>query len=170
MVGPQRTSHPLALANLGRCLAVTTDLRYIANVVTGETLDIVSSETRSRIMARVPSKHTSPEMSVRKLLYAQGFRYRLHRRDPTRQPDIVLPGRRTVVFVHGCFWHGHVGCQKGALPKSNLAYWTSKIAVNRERDHSNSESLKALGWKVVVIWQCQIRELKAHPCTLMAAL
>ena len=129
-------------------------------------MDRVSPEKRSQIMARVRSKDTSPELVVRKILHARGFRFRLHRRDLPGRPDIVLPSRRTAIFVHGCFWHGHAGCSKGKLPKSNLEYWEPKIAANRKRDSSNVVALEGMGWTVRVIWQCQIENLKANQSSL----
>lgn len=108
-------------------------------------------------MRRVRSKDTSPELKVRKALTAMGLRYRLHRRDLPGSPDIVMPGRRLAIFIHGCFWHGH-DCPRGArVPKSNQDYWLAKIGRNRERDNRNAEALAAQGWKVLVLWECEMR-------------
>lgn len=108
-------------------------------------------------MRRVRSKDTSPELKVRKALTAMGLRYRLHRRDLPGSPDIVMPGRRLAIFIHGCFWHGH-DCPRGArVPKANQDYWLAKIGRNRERDAGSLQALTALGWKVLVLWECEMR-------------
>ena len=119
--------------------------------------DTRTPEQRSRIMAAVRSKHTSPEMTVRRWLFARGYRYRLHRKDLAGRPDRVLPSRRVVIFVHGCFWHGH-GCAKGKLPKSRLEFWSDKIRRNRERDAKAAIALQAMRWRVLTIWQCETRD------------
>lgn len=115
---------------------------------------------RRRLMQRVKGKDTAPELAVRSLLHRLGYRFRLHRKDLPGTPDIVLPGRRVVLFVHGCFWHGH-GCRLGRLPKSRLEYWQPKIAANRDRDQRKAECLAVLGWRVVVIWQCELADAEA---------
>lgn len=107
-------------------------------------------------MSAVKHKDTGPEMAVRKTLYRLGYRYRLHVKDLPGTPDIVFPGRQKVVFVHGCFWHGHL-CDYGKLPKSNLDYWRTKIATNRKRDARNLRELYYLGWEVMIIWQCELK-------------
>jgi len=108
-------------------------------------------------MRRVRSKDTAPELKVRKALTAMGLRYRLHRKDLPGQPDIVMPGRSLALFVHGCFWHGH-DCARGArIPKANQDYWLAKIGRNRERDTRNAEALAALGWRVLVLWECEMK-------------
>src|SRR5437899_3214327 len=106
-------------------------------------------------MQAVKTKHTGPEMRLRRALHALGFRFRLHRRDLAGSPDIVLPKWRTAIFVHGCFWHGH-GCAKGRPPKSRLDYWLPKIQANRERDMKNERRLREQGWRVLTVWQCEI--------------
>ncbi len=107
-------------------------------------------------MRSVKSKNTGPEMFVRRTLHGLGFRFRIHRKDLPGNPDIVFPGRRKVVLVHGCFWHGHT-CARGArVPKSNRDYWTGKVRRNMDRDAANRESLEALGWSAFVVWECQI--------------
>ena len=111
-------------------------------------------------MQSVKSKDTGPELVVRRLLHGMGYRYRLHRKDLPGRPDIVLGPRRKVIFVHGCFWHGH-GCRKGRLPKSRLDYWQPKVEKNRERDKTKEEQLRSLGWSVLTIWQCETNELDA---------
>jgi len=109
-------------------------------------------------MQAVRSKDTAPEIAVRSLLHGMGYRFRLHRKDLPGTPDIVLPGRRAAIFVHGCFWHGH-GCRIGQLPKSRLDYWLPKIEANRERDRRKGGALEAAGWRVLTVWQCEIRDL-----------
>lgn len=108
-------------------------------------------------MSAVRGKNTRPELIVRRLLFQMGYRYRLHGRDLPGKPDLVFPSRHKLVFVHGCFWHGH-GCQKGRLPKSGLDYWEPKITANRERDARQLEELKCLGWKTLTIWQCELND------------
>lgn len=103
------------------------------------------------------NKNTGPELSVRKLLHAEGYRYRLHSKDLAGKPDIVFRTRKRVIEVYGCFWHGH-GCHPlGQLPKSRTEYWTPKIAGNQERDKRNVRKLKAEGWEVLVLWECDVR-------------
>ena len=117
--------------------------------------DHVSLEKRSAIMKRIRSKDTNPEMTVRKLIYSLGYRYRLHEKSLPGKPDIVFLGRKKAIFVHGCFWHCH-SCKKGKPPSSNLEYWLPKLKSNQERDIRNQELIADLGWKILVIWQCQI--------------
>ena len=120
-------------------------------------MDHVSPERRSFIMSCVGTKDTKPEMVVRRALHRLGYRYRLHRRDLPGSPDLVFPSRRKVVFVHGCFWHGH-SCRWGRLPKTRPDYWQPKIASNRERDKRNLTTLEEAGWRAVVIWQCELKQ------------
>lgn len=113
---------------------------------------------RSAVMRRVKGKDTRPEMQVRRLLHAAGYRYRLHRRDLPGTPDLAFPGRRKAVFVHGCFWHGH-DCRRGARqPKTNAGYWRAKIARNRERDARNRAALAGLGWGSLTVWECELKQ------------
>ena len=121
--------------------------------------DTVSPEVRSRIMANVKSKGMKPEMQVRRLLHGLGYRYRLHRADLPGRPDLVFPSRRKVVFVNGCFWHNHSGCSRVRIPATNRDYWVSKLDRNRARDERNTESLKASGWEVMMVWECDLRDL-----------
>ena len=123
--------------------------------------DILTPEQRSRNMSRVRSRDTKPEMQVRRLVYAMGYRYRLHRRDLPGRPDLVFPGRRKVIFVHGCFWHQHDGCRKASLPQTRREFWAHKLTMNRKRDESNLELLHALGWAVLVVWECETRTTEA---------
>ena len=114
-------------------------------------------ETRSRTMRAVKSKDTKPEWTVRRVLHAAGYRYRLHGKALPGKPDLVFAGRRKVIFVHGCFWHGH-DCARGARqPKANAEYWSAKISRNRERDRAHLAALRADGWQVRVVWECEIR-------------
>lgn len=111
-------------------------------------------------MGRIRGKDTKPEMLVRKKLHAAGFRFRLHRKDLPGRPDITLPRHKTVIFVHGCFWHGHEGCKANRIPKTNEAFWREKIDRNRQRDARNKADLIALGWKVVEVWECEVRSVE----------
>ena len=108
-------------------------------------------------MSHVRGKDTKPEVMVRQFLFAQGFRYRLYRKDLPGKPDIVLPKYRTVIFINGCFWHGHSGCKYATIPKANHDFWLAKISGNIERDKTNYAKLFELGWKVVEIWQCELK-------------
>ncbi|WP_409260511.1 very short patch repair endonuclease [Pseudomonas putida] len=115
--------------------------------------------SRSDIMRAVKRAHTGPEIIVRRALHALGLRFRLHRRDLPGSPDIVLPRFRTVVFVHGCFWHRHLGCRYASVPKSRQEYWLPKFKANVERDAKKVAQLCELGWRVLVIWECETRKL-----------
>jgi DNA mismatch endonuclease, patch repair protein len=121
-------------------------------------VDNRTPESRSGLMSRIGPKNTAPEMMVRRLLHKMGYRFRLHRKDLPGKPDIVLPRRKAVIFVHGCYWHGH-GCSKGRLPKSNVDYWHAKIEQNRLRDQQKSSQLEALGWRVLTVWQCELKDI-----------
>lgn len=121
--------------------------------------DVFSKEVRSRVMSRIRSRDTKPEMLVRKLAHALGFRFRLHRRDLLGCPDLVFPRRRKIIFVHGCFWHMHEGCRKCRMPKSNRSYWRYKLLLNRDRDRRNKEALESLGWRVMVVWECEVKDI-----------
>jgi len=120
-------------------------------------MDVFEPEKRSEIMRRVKSGDTKPEMRVRRILHAMGYRYRIHRKDLPGCPDIVLPRHQKIVMVHGCFWHGH-DCPAGRKkPKTNTAYWIDKLTKNRLRDAANLAKLEAMGWHVLVIWECETR-------------
>jgi DNA mismatch endonuclease, patch repair protein len=108
-------------------------------------------------MAKVRSKDSRPEMLVRHLVYAQGYRYRLHARDLPGCPDLVFRGRGKVIFVHGCFWHRHEGCALARMPKSRLDFWEPKLEANKKRDTRNKRQLVQGGWKVLTIWECQLK-------------
>ena len=120
-------------------------------------MDNRTPESRSRNMSRIPSKNTKPEETVRKYLFSKGFRYRKNVSNLPGKPDIVLPKYRTVIFVNGCFWHAHKGCKWFVPPKSNNEFWQKKFAHNVERDEKNYNRLRDLGWKVLIVWECEIR-------------
>lgn len=124
--------------------------------------DVVSRETRSRMMSGIRGKDTKPELLVRKALFAAGFRFHLHRRDLPGVPDIVLPGKRVAIFVHGCFWHMHEGCRNAKLPSTRPDFWREKLRRNVERDRENVDALVGLGWRVLVVWECSTREKGAE--------
>lgn len=111
-------------------------------------------------MSKVRGKDTKPEMAVRSYLHRRGLRYRLHDRSLPGKPDLVFKSRRVVVFVHGCFWHGHPGCSKARIPKTREEFWRSKIETNAARDRRSIRRLRALGWRVLVVWQCRISDRK----------
>lgn len=111
--------------------------------------------SRSEVMSRIRSENTAPEMRVRRALWAAGLRYRLHDKRLPGKPDMVFVSRRIVVFVHGCFWHGHEGCPRHRLPKSRVAWWTAKIRRNIERDAEVRAALESAGWTVLVLWECE---------------
>lgn len=123
-------------------------------------MDRITPECRSRLMSRVKNKNTKPEIVVRKFLHANGYRFRLHRRDLPGKPDIVLPKFQIAIFVNGCFWHGHENCARAKLPATNQVFWEEKIKSNKARDEKNIALLKEMQWRVVVIWQCQTKKLK----------
>jgi|SRR3989344_7321863 len=120
-------------------------------------MDTISKSQRSKVMSLVRSKNTGPERYVRGILAQHGYRYRIHRNDLPGKPDIVFPGRRKIVFVHGCYWHGHK-CKLGRIPKTRIAFWTNKITGNSQRDRKNRRKLAGMGWKVLAIWECQLRD------------
>lgn len=122
-------------------------------------VDILSENQRSALMARVRERNTKPELAVRRLLFSLGYRFRLHRRDLPGTPDIVFPARRKVIFVHGCFWHRHKGCQKATTPKTRQEFWTEKFRQNIERDAKNLSELEKKGWQSLVVWECQVCDL-----------
>ena len=119
-------------------------------------VDVVDSVTRSRMMSGIKGKNTKPEVSIRKALHARGFRYRMHVNDLPGKPDLVLPKYKAVVFVHGCFWHGH-SCRYFKIPKTRTAFWIDKIQKNRDRDELQVNALLTSGWRVLLIWECAIR-------------
>ena len=123
-------------------------------------MDTLSTIERSERMSRVRGADTKPELAVRRLIHGLGYRYRLHRSDLPGRPDLVFPARRKVIFVHGCFWHRHPdrSCCLARMPKSRLHFWRAKLEGNRERDIRNQQQLRALGWRSLVLWECQLRD------------
>lgn len=121
--------------------------------------DTLTPSERSERMSLVRNKDTKPELAVRHLVHGLGFRYRLHRLDLPGKPDLVFPARRKVILVHGCFWHRHPGCYLARLPKSRLDFWVPKLERNRENDLLKHEELRRLGWNVLVVWECELRDL-----------
>jgi DNA mismatch endonuclease Vsr len=117
--------------------------------------------SRSENMRRIRSKDTAPELKVRSLVHRLGYRFRLHRKDLPGKPDLVFPSRRKVIFVHGCFWHGHDCPSVARTPKTNTGYWVEKIQRNAERDVRHQSELKSLGWDVLVVWECELRDAEA---------
>ena len=121
-------------------------------------------------MARVKGRNTKPEKVVRSLLHGMGYRFRLHRKELPGKPDVVLPKYRKVVFVHGCFWHGHYGCRRAARPSSNTEFWNTKIDGNMERDRRSVISLESLGWRALTVWECELRDKESLKETLKGFL
>jgi DNA mismatch endonuclease (patch repair protein) len=119
--------------------------------------DVVSPAVRSRMMSGIRGKHTKPELAARRALFALGYRFRLHRRDLPGAPDIVLPGRQVAIFVHGCFWHMHIGCRFAKMPSTRVHFWRAKLEGNALRDRRDEESLVRQGWRVLVVWECATR-------------
>lgn len=120
-------------------------------------VDVVSPEVRSRMMASIRNRDTKPEMTVRRFLHAQGYRYKLHDRSLPGSPDLVLPKFKLAIFVHGCFFHRHGGCRFATMPSQNREKWITKFGQNVERDARNVELLRATGWRIFVIWECGLR-------------
>ena len=128
--------------------------------------DTLTIAERSRLMAKIRGKNTGPERAVRSLLHRAGYRFRIHVRDLPGKPDVVLPKYRTVVFVHGCFWHRHRGCKIATMPHSHVAFWTEKFRRNVANDARHRRRLRRLGWQVVVVWSCQLK----HPDRILAKI
>lgn len=120
--------------------------------------DIWPKEKRSEVMSLVRSRNTKPEKAVRSVLHHMGIRFRLHRRDLPGRPDIVLPKYRSVIFVHGCFWHFHQNCRDGKIPRSNQDYWKPKLERTIRRDNEALAALRNAGWSTLVIWECEVRK------------
>lgn len=129
-------------------------------------IDVVDSETRSRMMAGIRGKNTRPEMLVRRFLHGHGFRYRLHVKRLPGQPDLALPKWRVVILVHGCFWHRHEGCRYSTMPTSNVEHWRAKFQDNVVRDRRNVRELLDTGWSVIILWECGLRAVKMGRATL----
>lgn len=124
-------------------------------------MDKLSPARRSENMRRIRSRDTSPERVLRKLIHSLGYRFRLHRKDLPGKPDLVFPGRNKVIFIHGCFWHLHSGCREGRVPSSRGEYWGPKLARNKSRDAQNACALLEDGWDVLVVWECELKNMQA---------
>jgi len=120
--------------------------------------DVFTREQRSRIMRRVKGRDTKPELLIRSMVHRMGFRFRVQGRDLPGNPDIVLPRHRKVIFVHGCFWHGHKRCPRSKRPATNTAFWNKKLDGNVERDKRFRRELRRLGWKTLIVWECETRK------------
>lgn len=123
-------------------------------------MDVLTPEQRIKNMQAIKGKNTRPELIVRKILHNHGYRFRLHRKDLPGKPDIVLPKYKTVIFVNGCFWHRHLGCKYAAMPSTNRDFWRKKFEDNIQRDTLKQNELKKAGWKVIIIWSCEINRMK----------
>ncbi len=121
-------------------------------------MDVFSREKRSQIMSRISGKNTKPELVVRSLLHNMGYRFRLHRDDLPGKPDITLPKYKKIIFVHGCFWHGHTDCPRAKRPTTNINFWREKLDKNMKRDEMSVSNLKELGWDVLVVWTCEVND------------
>ena len=132
--------------------------------------DVTPQQQRSLWMARIRGKDTGPELVVRRAAHRLGYRFRLHRKDLPGTPDLVFPGRRKAIFVHGCFWHAHEGCPAATLPKTRRDFWTAKFEANRERDARKEAALGDLGWDVLVLWQCEVKDVARLDASLKAFL
>lgn len=119
-------------------------------------MDFFSPKKRSQIMSNISGKNTKPEISIRKIAHSLGYRFRLHKKELPGNPDIVFPKYKKVIFVNGCFWHGHKNCKRSKLPSTNRIFWQKKIEGNIKRDNANYSALKKLGWSYLIIWQCTI--------------
>lgn len=128
--------------------------------------DIMTPEQRHRCMAAIKGKDTKPEMIVRQYLHSLGFRYGLHNKKLPGSPDLVLRKYKTVIFIHGCFWHGHEGCKYYRLPKSNESFWSEKISRNQSRDNKSREQLEKKGWNVLTVWECELKNKEKRERTL----
>jgi DNA mismatch endonuclease (patch repair protein) len=124
--------------------------------------DVHDQKTRSFNMSQIKAKHTKPELLVRKYLHAQGFRYTLHDKKLAGKPDLVLPKYKTVIFIHGCFWHGHAGCKYYVVPKTRRDWWLNKINGNKLNDIKAVKALKKEGWKIIAVWECDLKSVKAE--------
>lgn len=128
--------------------------------------DVFDKTRRSEIMSHIRSKNTKPEVALRKALFARGFRYRLYVKTLPGKPDMVLPKYKTVIFIQGCFWHGHENCRRANIPQSNTEYWREKIARNKERDINNTSALLKSGWNVIIVWECEITHKSIFTATI----
>lgn len=122
--------------------------------------DVHNKATRSYNMSRIKSKDTKPEILVRKFLFSKGFRFKLHDKKLPGKPDVVLPKYKTVIFIHGCFWHGHKGCKYFVVPKTRTQWWLNKINTNKKHDAENKQLLKKAGWTIITLWECNLKKAK----------
>jgi len=123
-------------------------------------MDTLSPKERSERMSLIRCTGSAPEMKLRRLVHRMGFRYRLHVKELPGKPDLVFPARNAVIFMHGCFWHRHKGCRLARLPKSKLGFWKPKLEANKERDLRNQQQLESMGWRVLVIWECEMADVE----------
>ncbi|ACU60044.1 very short patch repair endonuclease [Chitinophaga pinensis] len=131
-------------------------------------VDVHSKETRSYNMSQIKGKNTKPEILVRKFLFAQGYRYRLHNKKLPGTPDLVLPKYKTVIFIHGCFWHRHEGCRYFVIPKTRTEWWLNKINGNVRKDIESINLLKSMGWRILILWECDLKpDKKEHRLELL---
>jgi DNA mismatch endonuclease, patch repair protein len=121
-------------------------------------MDIWTKQKRSEVMSRIRGKNTKPEMILRSELFKRGFRFRVHRKDLPGKPDIVLQKYKTIIFVHGCFWHFHKECKEGRIPSSNSSFWKEKLIKNIAKDKKDKKECEALGWNVIIVWECEIEK------------
>lgn len=121
-------------------------------------MDIYSKQKRTEIMSKISGKNSQPEIVIRKLIFMHGYRFRIHKKGIPGKPDIVFPKYKKVIFINGCFWHGHNGCKRSTLPASNTDFWKEKITNNKKRDKNNYTKLTKLGWEYLVVWQCTINK------------
>jgi len=122
--------------------------------------DVHDKKTRSYNMSQIKGKDTKPEILIRKFLFSKGFRFRLHDKKLPGKPDIVLPKYKTIIFVHGCFWHGHEGCKYFVVPKTRTEWWLNKLNINKQKDDENFSKLSIIGWKIIVIFECELMSNK----------
>mgnify|MGYP005613819621 FL=1 len=145
-------------------------LEGVCDCLRVQIMDIVSKEVRSRMMAGIRSSNTAPEMKVRRLLHRHGFRFRLHQRNLPGKPDVVLARFKVCIFVHGCFWHRHPNCKYATTPKTREDFWKTKFDHNVERDYRNRDELLRLGWRVIVLWECGIRQPESEMAWLLETI
>lgn len=133
-------------------------------------MDVFTREKRSQIMSRVSGKNTKPEIAVRSLLHNMGYRFRLYRKDLPGKPDITLPKHKKVIFVHGCFWHGHTNCSRSKRPTTNKKFWRDKLDKNIARDIASVKALKQSGWEVLIVWTCEVNDTNKLKIKLLSFL
>ena len=133
-------------------------------------MDVFTREKRSQIMSRVSGKNTKPEIAVRSLIHNMGYRFRLYRKDLPGKPDITLPKYKKVIFVHGCFWHGHTNCSRSKRPTTNKEFWRNKLDKNIKRDKASVKALKQSGWEVLIVWTCEVNNTNKLKIKLLSFL